>query len=144
MTDRPPVITVPTELDRRHAFYDLVALALVILTVKYLSQFDLHWYAAPLVIIVGVWALSGEPAEDVQFVGILATGVRSKLGLRRAHEWVQAWAHYFRVAVWPRSREQWQNSRLRSAITTSRFWRTLQRASGAIHLNRPARFWSKS
>ena len=144
MDNRPPVITVPTELDRRNAFYDLSALALVVITVKYLSLYDLHWYAAPLVLLVGIWALSGEPAEDVAFVGVIATGVRSKLGLRRAHEWLFAWWHYFSVATLPRWRTRWQNSRLRSAITTSRFSKKLRSASGALRHNRLLRFWSKS
>lgn len=141
--ERSSVIVVPTELDRRNPFYDLAALAFVIIVVKYLSLYDLHWYAVPLVLIVGIWTLSGEPATDVAGIGLIASAVRSKLGLRRAHEWLFAWAHYMTVAVWPREKERWQNSRLRSKIATSHISRRLLSASGAIRASKPRLFWSK-
>lgn len=145
MDDRPAVIVVPTELDRRNPFYDLAALAFVIIAVKYLSLYGLHWWATPVAILVAIWALSGEPAEDVAFVGIIATGVRGKLGLRRAHEWLFAFAHYWYVAVRPRWKEQWHNSRLRSAmVRTSTRLPKLPRVSGARWSSKRLLFWSKS
>lgn len=142
--ERAPIVVVPTELDRRNPFYDLVALGFVIVTVKYLHQFDLHWWAVPLAIAVGVWALSGEPATDVAFVGLIASAFRNKLGLRRAHEWLFAFAHYWYVAVRPRWKDQWHNSRLRSAMvrTLTRLPR-LPRVSGARLSSKRLLFWSK-
>lgn len=141
--ERSAVITVPTELDRHSPFYDLAALGMTVVVVRWLSQFDLQWYAMPLVLIVAAWTLSGEPATDVPFIGMIASGIRNKLGLRRAHEWVLAYVHYISVAVVPRSRERWQNSQLRSRIATSTISQRLRHASGAIRISRPQRFWSK-
>jgi hypothetical protein len=141
--ERSAVITVPTELDRHSPFYDLAALGMTVVIVRWLSQFGLQWYALPLVLVVAAWTLSGEPATDVPFIGMIASGIRNKLGLRRAHEWVLAYVHYVNVAVVPRSREQWQNSRLRSRIQTSTTLQRLRSASGAIRISKPQRFSSR-
>ena len=150
---RPTLVVVPTELERRNPFYDLAALAFVVIMVKYLSQFGLHWWALPLVLAVAAWTLSGEPATDVVFVGAIASGVRSKLGLRRAHEWLLAYLHYVVVAVWPRWKEQCQNStttlalllrsRSRSSNRTINILVKLRYASGVLLNSRRLRFWSR-
>jgi hypothetical protein len=143
--ERSPVITVPTELDRRTPFWDFVALALSIATIWYLIQNGYSWWwAVPIVLCVGSWSLTGEPACDVSGVGAIASGLRSKLGMRRIHEWLMAYGHYVHVVIWPRSREQWQNSRLRSAMarTLTRCPR-LPHVSGARWSSRLPHFWSK-
>jgi hypothetical protein len=102
MDPRAEVITVPTELEHQHPFYDLAGLALAVVAIKWLSNFDLQWWVGvPIVLAIGTWTLSGEPATDVPFIGAIASGVRSRLGLRRIHEWLLAYAHYVRVRTLP-------------------------------------------
>lgn len=100
--DRPTLITVPTELERADVFWDLAALFITVIIVWqfWLADVSILWML-PLILLVAVWSLTGEPATDVPYVGAIANGLRSKLGLRRAHEWVLAFLHYFRLAVWP-------------------------------------------
>jgi len=143
--ERSPVITVPTELDRRTPFWDFVTLALGVASVWYLINNGYSWWwAVPIVLCVGAWTLTGEPACDVSGVGAIASGLRSKLGMRRIHEWLMAYAHYFHVVIWPRWQEQWQNSRLRSVmVQTSIRLPRLPRASGAPWSSRLRRYWSK-
>jgi hypothetical protein len=109
MIDRDPraeVITVPTELEHQHPFYDLAGLALAVVAIKWLSNFDLQWWVGiPIVLAIGTWTLSGEPATDVPFIGAIASGVRSRLGLRRIHEWLLAYAHYARMRTLPDGRD---------------------------------------
>lgn len=110
MIEQAPVHTIPTELERQDAFVDLAALAGVVLVAWYLLLHDAVWWAAPFVVVVAIWTLTGEPAADVPYIGAIASGLRSKLGLRRAHEWVQAWWHYFQVRTWRDWRAWWASS----------------------------------
>jgi hypothetical protein len=100
--ERPTIVVIPTELERQSAYYDLAALGFSAIAVGWLKSNNLEWWwALPLVVIIGLWTLSGEPAADVQGVGVIAAGLRSKMGLRRSHEWLLAWGHYWKLAVWP-------------------------------------------
>lgn len=101
MEDRPALHVIPTELDRQDVYYDFAALAAVCLLTWWMILNGIGWWAVPVVLVVGVWVLTGEGASDVEHVGVIASGLRSKFGQRRAHEWLQAWAHYFRLAIWP-------------------------------------------
>jgi hypothetical protein len=144
--DQPQhVHTVPTELERSDGFIDFAVLFAMILVVWDLALHGVPlWASLPFVIIAAVWTLTGEPAADVPYIGAVAAGIRSKLGLRRAHEWVLAYLWYFRVAVWPEWRTRWQNSRLWCAMApTWRRWQTLLHASGVLLSSRRVRFWSK-
>lgn len=135
MSDDPqsPVV-IPTELERRDGFLDLAAVVGMGLAdwELWLHGLPVVWLVLPT-LAVATWTLTGEAAADVPYVGAIAAGLRSKLGLRRAHEWVQAFAHYFRVRVWPDWRswcgQSWRSSR--QAITR---WRL--RASAQIKWNR--------
>lgn len=115
--DRPALVTVPTELERQDAFIDGAALAGTVLIAWWLTLQGLGWWLAPLVVLVSVWTLTGEPAADVPYLGAVASGLRSKLGLRRAHEWLLAFWHYFRLAIWPvwkaNCEAYWNSSRQR-------------------------------
>jgi hypothetical protein len=77
----------------------------------------------------------------------VAAGIRSKLGLRRAHEWLLAYVHYFKAAQWPpiqtNLETRWQNLRLRSAIRTRLPWLRLPNVSGVRQLSKRLQFWSK-
>lgn len=98
---------------------DLAVLATSVLAGWYAVQ-EMRVPLAPVLILlspVALWSLTGEPAADVGWVGSIAAGLRSKFGLRRAHEWLLAWAHYFRLAIWPiwkaRCVAFWNSSRRR-------------------------------
>jgi hypothetical protein len=103
MHEKPLVvtITIPTELSRGDPFGDLIILVVSLLGTWYAFNMGHVWWAVPVLLIVTPEVLSGEPAADVGFIGAVAAGFRSRLGLRRAHEWIQAWAHYFRIRQWP-------------------------------------------
>lgn len=101
MDTRPVVVTVPTELSRSDPFADLSVLFLAIGATWYAANMHVVWLAVPVLIGAAIWTLTGEPAGDVRFIGAVATTLRSRLGLRRAHEWALAWAHYFTVKTWP-------------------------------------------
>ena len=96
------LFTNPTELDRHDGFIDLAVLASTALGAWWLvlQGVPWPWLVLPL-LCVAIWMLSGAPAADVPYLGALAAGVQSKLGLRRVHEWVQAIVHFWRVAHWP-------------------------------------------
>jgi hypothetical protein len=99
----PIVHTVPTELERSDAFFDVAAMAgTLLLAYCWVSIYALPWQIVALpVVAVLAWALTGEPACDVPYIGAVAAGLRSKLGQRRIHEWTLAWQHYFTTAVLP-------------------------------------------
>lgn len=101
--ERPsPIHTVPTELDRSDGFLDLAGLATTGLVAWQLIIYGAPWWAMiPPTLVVAVWVLTGEPAADVPYLGALAAGLRSKLGLRRAHEWIFAAFHWWQLAVYP-------------------------------------------
>jgi hypothetical protein len=109
--EEQPTFTIPTELERRDGWLDITILGGAVLAIWQLS---LGLYlpfvgkltlpltvTIPLAIPVVVEVLTGEPAGDIQYIGALATGMRSALGLRRAHEWVFAFLHYTRVVQYP-------------------------------------------
>lgn len=132
MIDQPSTITVPSELERGDGFVDLAAMAFTGLAVWYGFLHGVPvWLMLTPVLLVAVWTLTGEAAADTPYIGAIAAGLRSKLGLRRAHEWCLAYAHYFRVAVQPRLEYKWLTSKLGSRIATWRCWQTLGRISGA-------------
>jgi hypothetical protein len=103
MDERPELLTIPTELERQDAFVDLFILATYILLSWYgMQEMHLPWQPFLVgVIPLALWALTGEPAADVGYVGSIAAGLRNRLGSRRAHEWLLAYGHYFLLAVLP-------------------------------------------
>jgi hypothetical protein len=101
-TDQPAIITVPTQLNRTDGFIDVAALLGSGLAVWWLALRGVPiWAFIPILVALAIFTLTGEPAGDVPFIGMVAAGLRSKLGLRRASEWLMAWWHYFRVRQWP-------------------------------------------
>jgi len=159
MSDQAPVtVTVPTELERSDGFVDLAVLFGTGLLIWWLAVpkdlGPLHiggialWYTLPLFAIIAVFTLTGEPAADVPYIGAVAAGLRSKLGLRRAHEWLLAYWHFFKVAQWPPIThalgERWKNSRLRSATRTRLPWLRWPSANGVRRLSRHVPFLSRS
>lgn len=121
MNDQQPALhTVPTELGRSDGFLDIAALGLTILIVWQLALYNVSlWLMIPFVLVVAIFTLTGEPAADVPYLGAVAAGLRSKLGLRRAHEWILAFWHYFRLAIWPVWRAHcirlWKSARRRTS-----------------------------
>lgn len=95
--------TVPTEMSRSDGIADLMAILgsalLAFWLVLYVSI--PVWILAPIVLAVAVFVLSGEQAGDIRVIGVVSAGLRSALGLRRVHEWLFAWAHYFKIRQWP-------------------------------------------
>jgi hypothetical protein len=111
--EQPAIVTVPTELSRTDGWFDLSALMISGLAVWWLALKGVPvWAFLPGLVLLAIFTLSGEPAADIPFVGAIAAGLRSKLGLRRAHEWVQAYSHYFLVRQWPDFRVWVHTSRL--------------------------------
>lgn len=99
----PTLLTVPTELERTDGFMDLSVLVGSLLGIWWLNlklgiPFEL---SLPCLVPMAIWVLTGEAAGDVPFLGVLASGLRSALGMRRAHEWVFALWHFYVVAIWP-------------------------------------------
>jgi hypothetical protein len=100
--ERPAIHTCPTELERSDGFLDLAALAGAGLAVWWLALKGIPiTFIAPFTLPFALWVLTGEAASDVPFLGAVAAALRSKLGLRRAHEWLFAWTHYWKLAVYP-------------------------------------------
>jgi hypothetical protein len=115
-------ITVPTELGRGDPFLDMFWMGLAGLGTWYAFNMGHVLWAIPPLLLIAVCVLTGEPAADVPFIGAIAAGLRSKLGLRRAHEWIQAWAHYFRIRQWP-DLQRWshdKSQRVYMAVQTMR------------------------
>lgn len=129
MDTRPVVVTVPTELGRSDPFADLSVLVLAALGTWYAFNMHVVLVAVPALICAAVWTLTGEPAGDVRFIGAVATGLRSRLGLRRAHEWALAWAHYLTVKTWP-DFKRWADARLRRMHVALRRVRWIGRVMG--------------
>lgn len=101
-SQQPTLLTVPTELERTDGFIDLAVLVGAVLAVWWLCLKGVPIeFIAPFTVPLAIWVLTGEAAGDVPFLGAVAAGLRSLLGLRRAHEWLFAWAHYFTVGIWP-------------------------------------------
>lgn len=118
-TEQSAIVTVPTELSRSDGFIDAAVLLGSGLAVWWLALKGVPiWAFIPVLLVLAIFVLTGEPAGDVPFVGAIAAGLRSKLGLRRAHEWVMAWAHYFRVRMWPDFKE-WVRCQTLSAKTAT-------------------------
>ncbi len=143
MTDlAPPTVTVPTELERSDGFVDLSILAAAVLTMWELALHGVPiWAMAPIVVLVAIFTLTGEPAADVPYIGAVAAGVRSKLGLRRAHEWCLAYVHYFKVRIWPDWMTHWNNSRLRFTLRTKLPWLRWPHVNGVRLNSKRLRFW---
>jgi hypothetical protein len=140
-TERPVTNVVPTELSRADGFFDLAFLFGMGLAAWWLALRGVPWWMfVPVLTPPSLEVLSGEPAGDIPFLGALAAGLRSKLGLRRAHEWVAAWLHYTRVRTWPDflnwSSTTWQNSRLKSKMPTWNCSARLRTLSTALRLSR--------
>ena len=117
----PVIHVVPTELERKRLFPELVSFLVGLWLTYEMIQRDLGWWALPFDIVIGLWVLSGEAAADDNYVGALAAGLRSKLGQRRLHEWLVAAAHFWRVAILP----VWRRA-------CEALWRSIQRATIAL------------
>jgi hypothetical protein len=138
--EQSTIVTVPTMLGRSDGFFDMAVLLGSGLGVWWLMlKGAAVWWFVPLLVIVVILTLTGEPAGDIPFVGAIASGLRAKLGMRRASEWALAWLHYVRVRVLPDMRTQWQYSRLRSRIRTWSNSPRLRTWSSALRNSRPAR-----
>lgn len=138
--EQPAIVTVPTELGRADGFIDMAVLLGAGGMVWWLALKGIPvWAFIPALLVLAIWVLTGEPAGDIRFVGAIASGLRAKLGMRRASEWLAAWLHYFSVRIWPDKVTQWQNSRLRSKIRTLTSSPRLRTLSTALHINRPQR-----
>ena len=107
--DRQTII-VPTYLGRRDADLDKIGLFFTGIAAYWAHQpenLGIPWEAMALpLLLIAVEVLSGEQATEWKFLGSVATGLRSKLGHRRAHEWAQAAWHYWRLAIYPVWRDQ--------------------------------------
>jgi hypothetical protein len=108
------------------------------------------WFSMslPLPIVGAICLMTSAGAGDLPVIGGLAAGLRSKLGLRGAHEWLAAYWHYFRVRQWPDfqhwSVTTWRYFRLRSAMRMLNCLEKLQHASGVVRASKPLRFWKAS
>lgn len=144
MNERAYVHIIPTELDRADVFWDLSAVVIALLSTWQMLLLGWGWWSVSIPIVAAVFSLSGEAAADVGYgIGAIAAGFRSKLGLRRAHEWILAYAHYFLVAIWP----QWKGActRLRLKFETKTGIRSalLLHESGELRPVKRLRYWRK-
>lgn len=138
--EQPTIVTVPTELGRTDGFVDMAVLLGAGGLVWWLALKGIPiWAFTPFLVVLAIWTLTGEPAGDIRFIGAIAAGLRAKLGMRRASEWLLAWLHYFSVRLWPDKVMQWQNSRLRSKIRTATSSPRLRTLSSALHSSRRPR-----
>lgn len=95
--------TVPTEMSRSDGIADLMAMLGSALLAAWLVMY-IHvpiWAMAPIVVAVAIFVLSGEQTGDIRVIGVVSASLRSALGLRRIHEWLLAWWHFFQVRQWP-------------------------------------------
>lgn len=140
MDERPDTVTIPTELERADAAWDIAVGLAVLLGVVYLVKppemggLGLPWYfTVPPLVPLALYVLTGEYAGDLPWIGGIAAGLRSKFGARRAHEWIGAYAHYANVTLWPNLKDRcaafWQSARAR----TSRWHRQLNAAMQCSH-----------
>jgi hypothetical protein len=128
--EQAPLYTNPTSLERQSAFLVLATWALC----GGLGGYAVFWFGIPIwsifppLIIIGLVALTTESATDVGSVGLIATVVRQRLGMRSAPEWLAAYAHYWKLAVWPvwRSRCITSYNSLRRRIQSFRTFRLKQ------------------
>lgn len=120
--ERQTLVIVPTELERRDAILDFAAFATPVLVIWWVAnQYGWHtalWFL-PVLPPVWIWALSGEPLADMQYIGAVASGVRNIFGWRRAHEWLFAFGHYWQLAIWP----VW-HAIIEARLGPRIFWRT--------------------
>jgi hypothetical protein len=112
MDERPDVVTIPTELERSDAAWDIAVGLGVLLGAVYcvkppdMGGLGLPWpFLIPPLLPVALYVLTGEYAGDLPWIGGVASGLRSKLGARRAHEWIQAYGWYARVTLIPNGRD---------------------------------------
>lgn len=102
METRPTIHTVPTQLGRQDGFiYLAIVLGFGLVGWEAILNGVPWWTMVVPGILVSVATLTSEPAGDVRVVGALAAGLRSKCGMRSAHEWCLAFGHYFIVRIWP-------------------------------------------
>ena len=144
MEDRPLTVTVPTELERADAFIDFTVLASAALLSSWLVQHGLPWpMLLPGLVPLAVWALTGEGAADIPYIGSVAAGLRARFGLRRAHEWVLAYSWYCKVAILPVWREhceasfrscQRRTTALRQRLSARILWKRLPACSWACRI----------
>lgn len=129
-------MVVPTELERRNAYIDIAVLVVAVLIgVNVMDTYGVP--AGPIWAVwavLGVMALTSEAAADVGFIGPLAGALRNRFGQRRAHACLLAYAHYFKVAIYPVWRA-WCHSLLRSARARTIRW--CRRTSDTLRCWRP-------
>jgi len=121
--DERDIIEIPTELERSSEFLEYTVAAVAILSTLWMLNnghvlpFNPWYVIPPILLVAGTWVLTGEAATNWQGVGSVATGLRNRIGLRRAHEWIQAFAHYVHLVHVPVWRAWcvafWQSSRQR-------------------------------
>jgi hypothetical protein len=122
--DERDIIEIPTELERSSEFLEYTVAAVAILSTLWMLNnghvlpFNPWYIIPPVLLVAGTWVLTGEAATNWQGVGSVATGLRNRIGLRRADEWIQAFAHYVHlvhVPVWRAACVAcWQSSRRRT------------------------------
>ena len=139
--DERDIIEIPTELERSSEFLEYTVAAVALLSTLWainnaaILPFSPWYVIPPMLLVAGMWVLTGEAATNWQGVGSIATGLRNRIGLRRAHEWIQAFAHYVylvHVPVWRAACVAfYQSSRARTT-------RWLQRSRDGINSARSA------
>jgi hypothetical protein len=151
MDQTPAVYEIPTELQRADVYAQrFVAAGLVLFSYMVRNHLGMTWFwmSLPLPIVGAICLMTSAGAGDLPVIGGLAAGLRSKLGLRGAHEWLAAYWHYFRVRQWPDfqhwSVTTWRYFRLRSAMRMLNCLEKLQHASGVVRASKPLRFWKAS
>lgn len=106
-------LIIPTQLERSDPFWDIGAGIGLVLVGKYLSDHGVSlWWMLPIALPVAAWVLTGEALTDVPFLGAIASGLRTRLGQRRVHEWALVIAYYFTIRIWPEWTRAWSYTRL--------------------------------
>lgn len=128
--ERPALYTIPTELERADAYMYVAGPLALGIAGWYFARLGIHlaWLIPPGLAVM-LWMLSAEPVTDLDGIGTVATWLRSKLGLRQVHEWVLAFLHFWRLAVWPVWRSQCEASFLSTRLRTTRWLRRLSKAT---------------